>query len=175
MSSQRLHDHPLVFDETLIVQVNQSLLCLADNIASPLVLLADVSGRLVHYRGRLTEARSTGLAALAAGSFAATMEIGAFLGLPSRFQQQLLEGDRANLFIIAVGTELLLVTAYTNKTTLGLVRLFAQQTQIELLQLAESAAKAREEALNQSQELAQGFGAALSQQLDEFFSDTASK
>jgi predicted regulator of Ras-like GTPase activity (Roadblock/LC7/MglB family) len=134
-------------------------------------MLADVSGRLIIYRGRLSAMQSTGLAALAAGGFAAAEEIGSFLGLRDSFHHQLLEGKLANLYIVKVGPELLLIVAYTSKTTLGMVRIFAQQAHQELLALAKVAAKAREEMAADTTELEEGFDEALKQQLDELFTE----
>lgn len=172
MTKTKLHDRPLTFDAEQQRQMDHCLLRLADQTGSPLVMVADVSGRMVLYRGRLSTMQSTGLAALAAGGFAAGQEIGHFLGLHDSFQQQLLEGEQANLYILAIGPELLLIIAFTRKAMLGMVRLFSQQAQQELLALAEEAAVEREKAaLAVQPNVEDGFGEALNQQLDELFSN----
>jgi len=171
MTQLKLHDRPLVFDQQQTQMLDRCLLRLADRTAAPLVMLADVSGRLLIYRGRLSAMQSTGLAALAAGGFAAASEIGSFLGLRDGFQQQLLEGSLANLYIVRVGPEMLLIVAYTGKTTLGMVRIFSQQAQQELLVLVKAAVKAREEMTVETPELEEGFNEALKQQLDDLFAE----
>ncbi|HRQ41670.1 MAG TPA: roadblock/LC7 domain-containing protein [Chloroflexota bacterium] len=173
MEEGKLHSHPLQFDGGQRQQIDRCLLHLADQIGSPLVMLADVSGRLVLYRGRLSSSQSTGLAALAAGGFAAGKEIGHFLGLRNSFQHQLLEGDLANLYILAVGPELLLIVAFTKQTMLGMVRLFSQQAQHELLDVAREASIEREKATNEadSRQVEPEFGLELNRQLDELFTD----
>lgn len=173
MEEGKLHDRPLHFDATQRQQIDRCLLHLADQIGSPLVMLADVSGRLVLYRGRLSSSQSTGLAALAAGGFAAAREIGHFLGLKNSFQHQLLEGDLANLYILAIGPELLLIVAFTKQTMLGMVRLFSQQAQHELLDVARDAAVEREKATNEadSRQVEPEFSLELNRQLDELFTD----
>ncbi len=172
MNQTKLHDHPLTFDAIQQQQIDNCLLRLSDQTGSPLVMVADVSGRLVLYRGRLPAVQSTGLAALAAGGFAAGREIGHFLGLHNSFQQQLLEGDQANLYTLSVGPELLLIVAFTRKTMLGMVRLFSLQAQQELLALAQEAAIEREQAaLTVQPDIEADFGEALNQQLDELFSN----
>jgi predicted regulator of Ras-like GTPase activity (Roadblock/LC7/MglB family) len=170
MTQAKLHDRPLIFDQQQTHEIDRCLLRLADHIAAPLVMLADISGRLIIYRGRLSAMQSTGLAALAAGSFAAGDEIGNFLGLRNNFQSQLLEGNLANLYSLKVGPELLLIIAFTGKTTLGMVRIFAQQARQELLVWAEAATKMREEA---AAEIAveDGFDEAVKKQLDELFTE----
>ena len=170
MTQAKLHDRPLVFDQQQTHQIDRCLLRLADHIAAPLVMLADISGRLIIYRGRLSATQSTGLAALAAGSIAAGDEIGNFLGLRNNFQSQLLEGSLANLYSVKVGPELLLIVAFTSKTTLGMVRIFAQQTRQELLVWAKAAAKTRAVAVTEVA-LADGFDEAVQKQLDELFTE----
>jgi len=173
MSETKLHDQPLTFNDEQKQRIDRCLLRLADHTGSPLVMVADVSGRLVLYRGRLSVAQSTGLGALAAGGFAAGAEIGHFLGLrdKNRFQRQLLEGDLASIYLMTVGDELLLIIAFTQKTTLGMVRLFGEQTQVELLKLAEEAAVARELAVAEAatHRPEEGFTDEVSRQLDELF------
>lgn len=173
MPTKILHKDPLIFDKQQKRQMDHCLMRLADSLAAPLVMVTDISGQLILYRGRLTAAQSTGLAALAAGSFAAGHEIGRFLGLRDKnsFRHQLLEGGAANLYTVLVGAELLLIIAFTAQTTLGLVRLFAQRTQEELLQLAVEANQARELNAMQNTKLEGGFSTALAQQLDDLFTE----
>lgn len=167
----KLDAQPLIFNAEQRQQIDRCLLRLADQAASPLVMLADISGQLVLYRGRLPAAQSAGLAALAAASFAANVEIGNFLGLPNNFKQQLLEGEVANLYTMTVGVELLLIIAFTQQTMLGLVRLLAQQARQELLLLARAADVARREAQNQIRPpVDAGFGQEVQTQLDDLFS-----
>lgn len=170
MSSQTLHARPLFFDAEQTRRIDRRLLHLADRTASPLVMLADISGRLILYRGRVTAAQCTGLAALAAGSFAAAREIGTFLGLRDSFQQQLIEGKLANLYLVAVGAELLLVVAFSQQSMLGMVRIYTQQTHRELQEIIQAAIIAREQGLHDDkQEIEEGFSEELSKQLDELF------
>jgi predicted regulator of Ras-like GTPase activity (Roadblock/LC7/MglB family) len=166
-----LNDQPLLFNLQQRQQIDRCLLRLADQAASPLVMLADISGQLVLYRGRLPATQSAGLAALAAASFAANIEIGNFLGLPNNFKQQLLEGEIANLYTMTVGAELLLIIAFTQQTMLGLVRLLAQQAQHELLVLVRAAEKARRKAQQQPDQMVDAkFGQEVQTQLDDLFS-----
>ena len=170
-TQSKLHNRPLFFDSQATVLIDRCLMRLADHIASPLVMLADISGRLIVYRGRLSATQSTGLAALAAGGFAAGEEIGNFLGLENdNFQSQLLEGNLANLYTMKVGSELLLIIAFTTSTTLGMVRIFGHKTRQEILIWAERAARQREEATAEL-EVEEGFNEAVNQQLDELFAE----
>jgi predicted regulator of Ras-like GTPase activity (Roadblock/LC7/MglB family) len=174
MGNTTLHNSPLVFDSEQMQEINRILLWLADQIGAPLVMVTDVSGRLLLYRGRLSSSQSSGLAALAAGSFAAGVEIGNFLGLQedNGFNHQLLEGRLANLYTLTIGNDLLLVIAFTEKATLGMVRLFSQQAQANLLELANAAHITREQ--NKAfgiRKPAEGFNEELTNQLDELFAE----
>lgn len=165
-----LHDHPLQFDTQQLRQMDHQLLKLADHTGSPLVMITDISGQLVLYRGRVTTDQCTGLAALAAGSFAAAREIGTFLGLRESFQHQLLEGRLANLYLLSVGEELLLMIAFTQQSMLGMVRIYAQQAQHQLLELAKAAALARQQGLyNEPDTLNEDLSVDIQKQLDELF------
>lgn len=173
-----LHEVPLMFTAEQKQNMDHTLMRLADRIAAPLVMVSDVSGRLVLYRGRLSSAQSTALAALAAGSFGAGVEMGNFLGLrnANAFRQQLHEGAAANLYTLAVGQELLLIIAFTGQTTLGLVRVYAQKAQKELLLLAAVANEARDKAVEEGTLKMDDsgedgtFGDQVSKQLDDLFS-----
>ena len=170
MMSPKLHNKPLVFNQAQLQEIDKCLLRLADHIAAPMVMLSDISGQLILYRGRLSATQSTGLAALAAGSMAASIEIGNFLGLHDSFQHQLLEAKQASLYILKVDIELLLIVAFTQQTTLGMVRIFAQRAHQELLALVKAANKMREN--NEAEEaLGKGFNDALRQQLDDLFTE----
>lgn len=174
MSNATLHNNPLVFNAEQMQEIDRILLWLADQIGAPLVMVTDVSGRLLLYRGRLSSSQSSGLAALAAGSFAAGIEIGNFLGLQEDkgFHHQLLEGRLANLYTLTIGNDLLLVIAFTEKATLGMVRLFSQQAQTNLLTLATAANIAREKNKFLSiRKPAEGFNEELTNQLDDLFAE----
>ena len=169
-----LHTRPLSFAAEQRQEIDRLLLRLADKISAPLVLVADVSGRLILYRGRLSSGQSTALAALAAGSFAAGFEMGNFLGLRGKnaFRHQLHEGTAANLYTLAIGQELLLVVAFTGQTTLGLVRVYAEQTQRDLMKVVQVASVQRdlEMANPTALEGKDEFGDQVRQQLDDLFS-----
>ncbi|HSH05961.1 MAG TPA: hypothetical protein VLL52_25825 [Anaerolineae bacterium] len=173
MNQPVLDARPLTFDEEQTQQIDRCLIRLADKVAAPLVMVSDVSGRLILYRGRLSGMQSTGLSALAAASFAAGIEMGNFLGLrnTARFKQQLHEGAVANLYTVEVGHDLLLIIAFTKQTTLGLVRLFAQEARQELLNIAEVAALNRDDSTASMADLDVDFGDEVSSQLDDLFSD----
>lgn len=173
MPQKQMYNQPIRFNKTQRQEIDNTLMRLADRTAAPLVMIADISGQLMLYRGRLPAAQSTALAALAAGSFGAGVEMGNFLGLRGKnaFHYQLHEGAAANLYTIAVGDELLLIIAYTPQTTLGLVRIYAQNAQKELLRQVRAAKNVRRSEEEEPDAVIdkEGFGLALNDQLDELF------
>lgn len=173
MNNVSVHNQPLLFTKEQQQEMDHSLTHLADRTAAPLVLVTDVSGQLVMYRGRLSASQSTALAALAAGSFGAGGSMGNFLGLrgENAFKQQLHEGAAANLYTIAIGDDLLLVVAFTKHTTLGLVRVYSQATRDDILKLVAVAKEAREKATQEGDGVDGEFGSAVTHQLDELFPD----
>jgi hypothetical protein len=91
--------------------------------------------------------------------------------LRNSFHQQLLEGEIASLYTLAIGPELLLIIAFTRQTVLGMVRFFAEQTKEELLKLVEEAIETRRTQQTEVEQLDADFSSAVGQQLDELFSD----
>lgn len=170
MSSQSLSATPLSFDVEQKRAISRHLRTLARHIDAQLVMLADISGRLIQCQGRLSEEKCTGLASLAAAIYGASNEISDFLGLDHTYGQQLHEGEHTSLYIVAVGDELLLVIAFTHRTKLGMVRLFTQRAQQQLLPIASAAAAARNEATPATGAgLGADFGDSIDAQFDELF------
>ena len=173
MTKAKLHNLPLSFTKEQLQKIDRTLLRLADHIAAPLVMVSDISGQLFLYRGRLSASQSTGLSALAAGGFIAGREVGNFLGLREQnsFHRQLLEGRLANLYIVEVGLEILLITVFTEKTSLGMVRLFTEQARETLLELVEEANIARQKEAAEAENNRPGdeFKDETKRQLDELF------
>jgi predicted regulator of Ras-like GTPase activity (Roadblock/LC7/MglB family) len=64
------------------------------------------------------------VAALAAGSFAATKELALRIG-EQEFSALHQQGENAQLFMVAVCEDAVLVTVFGNQTTLGLVRFYS--------------------------------------------------
>jgi predicted regulator of Ras-like GTPase activity (Roadblock/LC7/MglB family) len=67
------------------------------------------------------------LAALAAGSFAATMELALRIGEPE-FSALHQEGKHSQVFMCSVDNDAILATIFSPKTTLGLVRFYSART-----------------------------------------------
>jgi predicted regulator of Ras-like GTPase activity (Roadblock/LC7/MglB family) len=74
------------------------------------------------------ETRLDGLAALAAGSFAASNEMARMLGETGRFKMLLHEGQQRNLFVCSITPSHFLVVAFESGVALGMIRIFTKRT-----------------------------------------------
>lgn len=77
---------------------------------------------------------TTVVAALAAGSFAATMELAKRIG-EMEFNALYHQGKGAHLFIYSVDENTIIVTVFNDQTTIGLVRFYAESAATDLGEL----------------------------------------
>jgi predicted regulator of Ras-like GTPase activity (Roadblock/LC7/MglB family) len=116
----------------LTVQTSQQLLEVLedflDKSEANFAMVIERGGAVLTQLGTIPEATDSAIvAALAAGSFAATKELALRIGEPefSALHQQ---GERSQIFMSAVDDDTVLVTIFGQQTTLGLVRFYAERT-----------------------------------------------
>lgn len=90
-------------------------------------LLIDCDGHLVTRRGEDLSNAVESLSALTAGSFAATKQVAQLLGEES-FETLSHQGQRESIQISLIGDRTLLAIVWDERTNLGLVRFYAQET-----------------------------------------------
>lgn len=90
-------------------------------------LLIDKDGHLVTRRGEADASTLDSVCALIAGSFAATREMARLLG-EEQFSTMFHQGQRDSIQISLVGERALFATVFDDRTNLGLVRFYAQET-----------------------------------------------
>ena len=90
-------------------------------------LLVHKSGQLVAKRGFTQRLDTTSLAALAAGAFASTKEIARLIGEPE-FSVLFHEGKHEHIHVSLAGEHAIMVTLFDDRTTIGMIRLFAAET-----------------------------------------------
>jgi predicted regulator of Ras-like GTPase activity (Roadblock/LC7/MglB family) len=88
--------------------------------------LVDRGGNLFAENGDIGQVDLMIMCALAAGSFAATKELAKRLG-ESEFTALYHEGSRMSILMTSLHFDCLLLTVFTDKTNIGLVRFYAQQ------------------------------------------------
>jgi len=97
-----------------------------------LVILIDRSGQVISQRGYTKQRPAEELAAMAAAAFAATEQVAHIIGENS-FSVMFHEGEEQNVHLSVVGENALMLTAFDDRTTLGLVRLYAGEATDALL------------------------------------------
>lgn len=90
-------------------------------------LLIDKEGHLVTKKGDVKSIDMDTISALVAGSFAATKEMARLLG-EEEFTALYHQGHRDNIQLSLVGDRTLLTILFDDRTTVGMVRLYASET-----------------------------------------------
>ncbi len=117
-------------------------------------LLVHRHGQLVAKRGHTQQLDTTSLAALAAGAFASTKEIARLVGEPE-FSVLFHEGVDEHIHVSLVAEHMILVSIFDDRTTIGMVRLYAAEAAQRLGEVVERM-KARESAPLEGLETAAG-------------------
>lgn len=97
-------------------------------------LLVDPDGQVIAKEGFSKNVDTTALAALSAGAIASTKEIARLVGEP-QFSVLLHQGEHGHIHFSLVGDRAILVVIFDDRTTLGMVRLFAKQAVTDLEQI----------------------------------------
>ncbi len=118
-------------------EVEQHLSYLYDKTGATCVLLIDISGQLISYKGSAESVDLASLAALVAGDMAAVTEIARLVGERDQFKLLFHEGEKHNVLVSTVGGSFLLAVIFKTSVRIGLVRLFTRETATRLLAVAE--------------------------------------
>ncbi|MCB9870686.1 MAG: roadblock/LC7 domain-containing protein [Planctomycetes bacterium] len=97
-------------------------------------LLIDKEGHMVTKRGEVRTIDMDTISALVAGSFAATKEMARLLG-EDEFTALFHQGERDNIQLSLVGDRTLLTILFDDRTTVGMVRLYASETAKKLAEV----------------------------------------
>ena len=111
--------------------INQLIEALEDFLnksEAGLAMIIDRGGAVLCEHGNIGASTDPSiLAALAAGSFAATKELASRIG-EAEFNSLHQEGETSQIFMCSVDNDAILVTIFDNQTTLGLVRFYSART-----------------------------------------------
>jgi len=162
-----------VIDDSLIIyqaeteRINLTLKKLLKGSEAKCALLVDKDGHLVTRQGFTQSLDTTSLAALLAGSFASTREIAKLVGEPE-FSVLFHQGKRDHIHMSLVGDRSILVVVFDDRTTIGMVRLYAKEASVDLEQIfADTLAKGNAD----SSGLTDEFTASAGDKLDDIFHD----
>ncbi len=139
ISDQKLRSDRLVFYAQDVQQLESELDGFLELSGAKCALLIDCEGHLVTRRGDAAADSVDSLAALTAGSFAATRQMAKLLG-EEHFNTLSHQGQRESIQISLVGERTLLAIVWDERTNLGLVRYYAQESSRRLADLFEAIA-----------------------------------
>ncbi|MCK4299046.1 MAG: roadblock/LC7 domain-containing protein [Planctomycetes bacterium] len=139
-AEDELKANRLVFYEKDIERVDRVLEEFLKLSGARLALLVDTEGHLVTRQGAPVEFDMDSVSALVAGSFAATKEMAHCLG-EEEFSIMFHQGKKDSIQLTLVGDRALLGIVFDEETTIGMVRLYANETATKVAQLLAEAAK----------------------------------
>jgi predicted regulator of Ras-like GTPase activity (Roadblock/LC7/MglB family) len=108
------------------------------------IFIVDKNGQLISETGELQGIDSTSLASLTAGCIAATGGLAKIVG-EEEFPIHYHQGQRDNLHITHVGSRIILVVVFDDRSSLGLVRLRVKKAGSELAKIFEEIEKKSEQ------------------------------
>ena len=168
VSDQKLRQQRLVFYKDDIELIDKVLAEFLRLSGSRCALLIDKEGHLVTRSGDIKTINMDTISALVAGSFAATKEMAKLLG-EEHFSCLFHQGERDNIQLSLVGDRTLLTIMFDDRTTVGMVRLYATETCKKLCQIFEAAAERSDRDGDELDLLDDGYGANAKNALDKFF------
>jgi predicted regulator of Ras-like GTPase activity (Roadblock/LC7/MglB family) len=154
----------LVFYKEDIERIAKTLITFLKNANARCVLLVDKDGHLVTKEGESSTYDMDTISALVAGSFAATKQMAKLLG-EEEFSIMFHQGKKDNIQLSLVGERTILAVIFDDKTTLGMVRLYASQVSSKLAELFSEIAERKSE----GEKISQEFGQAAKGKLDDIF------
>ncbi len=161
-TDKMLRENRLVFYAQDIDRIHQELDGFLEMSKARAALVIDREGHLVTRRGEAIHGSIDSIAALMAGSFAATREMARLLG-EDEFSQLFHQGQRDSIQVGLVGDRALFAIVFDDRTNLGLVRFYCQETLRRLGEILEEmdARTAPPDAENLSDDFSRSAAAAL--------------
>jgi predicted regulator of Ras-like GTPase activity (Roadblock/LC7/MglB family) len=169
VSDHKLRETQLVYYAEDVGEIEQELDGFLELSGARCALLIDRSGHVVTRRGESMGGALDSVAALAAGSFAATREMARLIG-EGEFNSLFHQGSRESIQISQVSDRALFAIIFDDRSNLGLVRFYAEESLGRLNELfgeIQNRAAAGESA--GSEELADDFSSSASAALDKLF------
>lgn len=146
---QSLRQNRLVFYARDVDTIDVELDGFLEMSGARCAILVDRDGHLVTRRGEADAETLDSVSALIAGSFAATREIARLLG-EEQFTTMFHQGVRDSIQISLAGERALFATVFDDRTNLGLVRFYAQETTRHLQEILGAMEYKQEDAQQES-------------------------
>lgn len=161
-------DGNLIIYEEEITKIDGLISKMLKGAEAKCALLVDKDGHLITRQGFTHSLDTTALAALLAGSFASTKEIAKLVG-ESEFSVLFHQGKKDHIHMTLVGDRSILVVIFDDRTTIGMVRLYAKETAMELVKIFEDVARKSASAENTG--ISGDFASQAKDKLDDIFQD----
>ncbi|MEK7484966.1 MAG: roadblock/LC7 domain-containing protein [Planctomycetota bacterium] len=131
-----LKDRRLIFYQRDVEEIDKVLDEFLRLSESRCALLIDKEGHLVTRKGLTASLDIDTISALVAGSFAATKEMARLLG-EEEFSVLFHQGKKDNIQLTLIGERTLLAVIFDDRTTVGMVRLYATEASTKLVKVFE--------------------------------------
>lgn len=132
--TERLREERLVFYRDDLAKIDSVMKDLVKMSGATCALLIDKDGHLVSRTGTMREFDLDTVAALVAGSFAATREMAKVLG-EEEFTVLFHQGPKGSIQLSLVGERTILAVIFNETTTVGMVRLYTLEACNQLAEL----------------------------------------
>jgi len=156
-----------VLYEDQIKDIDRALAKIIKESEAKCALLVDKDGHLITRQGFTHTLDTTALAALLAGSFASTKEIARLVGEPE-FSVLFHQGKKDHIHISLIGERSILVIIFDDRTTIGMIRLYAKEAIDNLLAILEQEQSATP---NEEVNLGEEFSNSAEATLDDIFNE----
>ncbi|MHC4870749.1 MAG: roadblock/LC7 domain-containing protein [Planctomycetota bacterium] len=166
---QKMKKNRLVFYENDINEIDIVLEKFIEASQAKCVLLVDLEGHLVTKKGFTDELDTTSISALIAGSFASTRAVAKKLG-EAEFSVLFHQGVNENIHISLVADRALIVIIFDDRTTIGMVRLYAEQVSDGLKDILVAISEREDD--GKGEKLSEEFADEAESQLDDFFGES---
>jgi len=167
ISDAKLRQDRLVFYAKDVARLDSELDGFLELSGARSALLIDKEGHLVTRRGDVPQSSLESIAALVAGTFAATRELARLVG-EDQFTTLFHQGSRDSIQVSIVGERALFAMVFDQRTNLGLVRYYSVETTRKLQRIMEAIA-ASPKSMNPEEGLDANFGQSASAALDKLF------
>jgi len=161
-----MSDDSLIIYEAEITKIDDLLKKMLKGAEAKCALLVDKDGHLITRQGFTHSLDTTALAALLAGSFASTKEIAKLVGEPE-FSVLFHQGKKDHIHMSIVGERSILAVIFDDRTTIGMVRLYAKETAQELAKIFQEILERHEP----NQGISNEFADMAQDKLDDIFQD----
>lgn len=148
-----------------VERVEECLDEVAGNTGARDIFLTDMTGQLIEFRGRNDKKKAEALAALIAGSYAASSEFIKLLGKKTPLVNLLHEADDYSIYSTNVADVLILNVVFGTKVKMGIVRVFVEQARRTLSDIVHETSAATSGAVHKIRIVDEEFDKFLDQEL----------